>query len=407
MENIRHLIITRFFYDDIELFRKRLKLMNETLVKSLKKQTNKAFQLVVMADKFKVELIKELKYPFITFSCYEDLQAYIKNTGIHIQTRMDSDDMFAPDFVEFVHNLKTEGKTLLSLNYKEYDYPAMKENGRISNYNNQRTSMFLTLYDKIGETSVYGGEHTTMWQSVDYVITPDRIDLVKYIVHNDQLTKTPVKERASKFRFFNYWENRYRQGGNSGAGSYGRLAIFKANVINDVINKHEVNSLIEFGCGDGEQLKLYEVKEYTGIDISETALRMCRKKHPDKTFAKHATGKYDMAMSIDVIFHLVDDEMYNDYMRKLKKASDLVLIYSSAHDNNENSAPHVKHRDFRNEMKGFECIDIIANQYPFDGTDERNTSFCDFYLYKKAEAMTFKDTIKMTQTIPAHMQKCK
>jgi len=30
-----------------------------------------------------------------------------------------------------------------------------------------------------------------------------------------------------------YWEERYAKGGNSGKGSYGKSAIFKADVIND------------------------------------------------------------------------------------------------------------------------------------------------------------------------------
>ena len=49
------------------------------------------------------------------------------------------------------------------------------------------------------------------------------------------------------------WEKRYAKGGNSGAGSYGKLAVYKAKVLNEFIeeNKNEVNSVVEFGCGDG------------------------------------------------------------------------------------------------------------------------------------------------------------
>ena len=42
----------------------------------------------------------------------------------------------------------------------------------------------------------------------------------------------PVKSFAGSAA---YWEERYRRGGNSGAGSYGKLAEFKAEVINDFV----------------------------------------------------------------------------------------------------------------------------------------------------------------------------
>ena len=34
-----------------------------------------------------------------------------------------------------------------------------------------------------------------------------------------------------------FWENRYKKGGNSGSGSYNKMAEFKAKVINDFIKE--------------------------------------------------------------------------------------------------------------------------------------------------------------------------
>src|SRR5215207_6091130 len=53
-----------------------------------------------------------------------------------------------------------------------------------------------------------------------------------------------------------YWITRYATGGNSGAGSYNKLAEYKAEVLNDFVKRHNVESVIEYGCGDGNQLKL-------------------------------------------------------------------------------------------------------------------------------------------------------
>ena len=48
-----------------------------------------------------------------------------------------------------------------------------------------------------------------------------------------------------------YWKRRYEVGGNSGSGSYGQFAEFKADVLNSVVAEHTVGSVIEFGCGYG------------------------------------------------------------------------------------------------------------------------------------------------------------
>jgi hypothetical protein len=55
----------------------------------------------------------------------------------------------------------------------------------------------------------------------------------------------------------NFWENRYRMGGNSGAGSYGEFAEHKANVINNYILKYNIKQYQIFGCGDGNQISFY------------------------------------------------------------------------------------------------------------------------------------------------------
>ena len=72
-----------------------------------------------------------------------------------------------------------------------------------------------------------------------------------------------------------YWETRYSGGGNSGAGSYGQLAEFKAEVINDFVISKGISSIIEFGCGDGNQLLLARYPRYTGLDVSKVALARC------------------------------------------------------------------------------------------------------------------------------------
>ena len=52
-----------------------------------------------------------------------------------------------------------------------------------------------------------------------------------------------------------YWEKRYAASGTSGVGSYALFAQFKADVVNQFVATHGVHSVVEFGCGNGNQLE--------------------------------------------------------------------------------------------------------------------------------------------------------
>ena len=54
-----------------------------------------------------------------------------------------------------------------------------------------------------------------------------------------------------------YWQKRYQRGETSGAGSYGRFAEYKAEVLNRFVAANGIVRAAEFGCGDGNQLKAF------------------------------------------------------------------------------------------------------------------------------------------------------
>src|SRR5437899_4317923 len=58
---------------------------------------------------------------------------------------------------------------------------------------------------------------------------------------------------------------------NSGLGSYDKLAEFKAEVLNGFVKENTIKSVIEYGCGDGNQLKFAEYPSYLGFDVSVKA----------------------------------------------------------------------------------------------------------------------------------------
>ena len=62
-----------------------------------------------------------------------------------------------------------------------------------------------------------------------------------------------------------YWQNRYEAGRNSGDGSYSQLAEFKADNLNAFVFENAITSVIEYGCGDGNQLSLAKYSKYTDL----------------------------------------------------------------------------------------------------------------------------------------------
>lgn len=148
-----------------------------------------------------------------------------------------------------------------------------------------------------------------------------------------------------------YWEDRYRLGGDAGAGSFGVAARHKAAVLNAFVADNAISSVIEFGCGDGRQLTLAQYPPYLGIDVSADALAHCRRlfgDQPDKQFLlldDYQGQRADLALSLDVIYHLVEDSVYDEYLQRLFDAAGrFVIIYSSDVAAAGATMRHVRHR---------------------------------------------------------------
>lgn len=195
-----------------------------------------------------------------------------------------------------------------------------------------------------------------------------------------------------------YWERRYTGGGSSGSGSYGQLAEFKARVINDFVSTHDVRYVIEFGCGDGNQLQMMRYPRYLGLDVSEHAVQRCRQAFatdPTKTFLllqDHRDAETcDLALSLDVIFHLVEEHVYEKHMNSLFNASDrFVIIYSSNDDDGQHRVgAHEKHRQFTAwvgaNQPHWKMIEHIPNPFPYD-METKSGSRSDFFVYRKRSA---------------------
>jgi cyclopropane fatty-acyl-phospholipid synthase-like methyltransferase len=187
-----------------------------------------------------------------------------------------------------------------------------------------------------------------------------------------------------------YWEKRYFDNGTSGNGSYGDSAVYKATIINQFISDHYIEQVTDLGCGDGNQLQYFKFPRYIGLDVSATALKKCSdlfKADSTKRFVEYNPAaflsqlkffKSELVLSLDVIYHLVEAKVFEQYMRHLFACSTrFVIIYAWDVKGKQNF--HVKHQEFtkwisRNETAWELKQKIEPQQLP---------GACDFFIYEK------------------------
>jgi len=186
-----------------------------------------------------------------------------------------------------------------------------------------------------------------------------------------------------------YWDGRYRAGRSSGRGSEGQIAIAKAAYVNQVVEREKITSIIDWGVGDGTVLShITDEISYTGVDISPTILTRLRRRFgfrgefllADIAALRHLSA--DMALSMDVMFHLVNDEDYERYLARLFGSADrFVLICSTDFDDEGRSARHVRHRHWTSEVRTRFPRWLLDEVGPWaGGFDDRSA----FYLYRRA-----------------------
>lgn len=190
-----------------------------------------------------------------------------------------------------------------------------------------------------------------------------------------------------------YWIRRYKKGRFSGVGSYGKYARFKAEVINNFIKEHSVQSVIEFGCGDGNQLELGEYPRYLGMDVSPNAVALCQKRFrndPEKKFKlvnEYNGENAELALSLDVIYHLVEQNVYHSYLERLfDSAKKYVVIYSTNYDSTPSEdVIHIRHRTFtqwvEEQRPEWKLLHYIKNKYPYNNQTQDGL-LVDFYIFE-------------------------
>jgi len=195
------------------------------------------------------------------------------------------------------------------------------------------------------------------------------------------------------FNVKDYWENRYVNGGDSGWGSHNQTIVnFKKDYINNIIQRFSIKTIVDLGCGDGNQLGyLNGYEKYYGYDISHNVLTKCKIMYlnqNNKEFVNNVeellVRKYDLALSLDVIYHLVEDDMYYEHIKNLFLLSDLICIFSTDDDvkDNETPLPHLRNRKISKYVEeNFSNFKLIESKRFYE-ISENNIGF---FIYKIME----------------------
>ena len=207
------------------------------------------------------------------------------------------------------------------------------------------------------------------------------------------LRRDPARHHRPFTQSDDYWEARYREGGTSGKESYGHLAEYKAKVMNEFIAAHRIQSVIEFGSGDGNQLSLLRPPRYIGLDVASSALERLRQQFAgDKTKSFHLYGpgadpwasglRAELGLSLDVIYHLVEHSVFEKYMCDLFAASERFVIVYSSNDPSSGTHPHVRDRRFSDfidaQLPQWKLAEHLENPH-------RAESRSDFFIYQKRQ----------------------
>ena len=188
-----------------------------------------------------------------------------------------------------------------------------------------------------------------------------------------------------------YWKIRYELALNSGEGSYGKPAMLKAEFINNFISANRITTVMEFGCGDGNQLTLAHYPSYIGYDISQHAIMRCKEIFKNdnskvfKTAVEYNGEQAECVLSLDVLYHLIEADTWTNYIRTIFNAAQkYVIIYSTDTDRQRLlQVGHVKHRNFSRFIAA-EFSRWVLLQHATPSVSEnttRNRFTCSFFVF--------------------------
>lgn len=132
-----------------------------------------------------------------------------------------------------------------------------------------------------------------------------------------------------------------------------------------------------------------------GFEVSPEAVAQCQsifagdKNKSFRLMVEYANEAAHLTVSLDVIYHLIEDAIFSTYMGRLFDSSTMyVAIYSSNTDAQRRfQGAHIKHRRYstwiEQQRPDWSLLAHIPNRYPYVSAAQLG-SFADFHLYKRA-----------------------
>jgi SAM-dependent methyltransferase len=167
--------------------------------------------------------------------------------------------------------------------------------------------------------------------------------------------------------------------------------------LNAFVERQSVQSVVEFGCGDGSQLELARYPKYIGLDVSPTAIRECAGRFrgdSTKSFLLYSSEAFvdplhvinaELTLSLDVIYHLVEDRIFDAYMTHLFGAATCYVGIYSSDTARVSTQPHVRHRKYSDWVTANAPTFRVAERHenPHAGDDHAEQSFANFVFFEK------------------------
>lgn len=181
----------------------------------------------------------------------------------------------------------------------------------------------------------------------------------------------------------NYWEHRYRWGRDSGEGSGGIHREWKWSKIISII--HDVDDVIDIGCGDLRFWEGRSCRSYIGLDLSPTILKRNIVARPGWAFvlgnaAKRYWFRGNVVLCMDMLFHIMDDDDFDSILSNLMSYTEQWLVIYTWDVNPLETKDDGKYMCYRKlPLERFSDFDLIVHEI------EPTNEFGAIYIFKKKE----------------------
>ena len=187
---MKHIIFTRFMYDDTEHAQERIQIMNNTLIKCLKNQTNQNFTWALMCRPYHHDSIRSLYgKEVLFFNGSLKFKEYVTENKFTIQTRHDSDDLMCPEYIQIIqdeYNSNKFRKDPFLIHFQptinKYDTDSFYE-FHIDYEKNNLTSAFITLCPQNTTKTIWDHSHTAWVGNVPTIIRNKNNRCVSATIH--------------------------------------------------------------------------------------------------------------------------------------------------------------------------------------------------------------------------------